>query len=63
MRYIVENVDREHCLPGAPSEHDFAMVIDSEARDIHPISGAPQRKIVFRGSLRECHEWVAGRQP
>lgn len=54
----VINVDRLHTLPGEPSEHDFAVVLDTERVERHAITGAAQPAQVYSGTLAECWRWV-----
>lgn len=56
----VINVTRLNCLPGAgPFDHDDAIVVHDTETEAHIISGKPQRKVLFRGTLAEAHAWVA----
>lgn len=53
------NVDRLNSLPGAgPFDHDRAIVVHDTETEPHIITGQPQRKILFRGTLAEAHAWV-----
>jgi hypothetical protein len=55
----VINVDRLNCLPGAgPYDHDNAIVVSESEMEPHIITGKAQRKILFRGTLADCHSWV-----
>lgn len=58
MRYKIVNVDRVHALPGVSSEYDTGYVYDTTITEPHPITGKPQYKHVFTGSLIDCHSWV-----
>jgi hypothetical protein len=53
------NVDRLHALPGGPSVYDRCIVVDGERTERHPITGQPQRAVVYRGTVIECARWIA----
>lgn len=59
----VINVTRRQCLPGSgPFDHDDAIVVSETETERHIITGQEQAKILFRGTLRECHDWHESNQ-
>jgi hypothetical protein len=60
MNMKVINVDRLNSLPGdGPFDHDKAIVVSTTETELHIITGKPQPVCLFRGTLRECHDFVA----
>jgi hypothetical protein len=58
-QFKVVNIDRLRSLPGCgPFDHDFSVVLSANEQEPHPITGHLQPKCLYRGTLRECHNWV-----
>lgn len=55
----ITNVDRLKSLPGVgPFDSDRAIVTSETETEPHIITGKPQAKILFRGTLAKAHEFV-----
>ena len=55
------NLDRQQsaCFGGMPSEHDFSHVYDLDQMSENPITKQMQPKLVYFGTLKKCHEFMA----
>jgi hypothetical protein len=62
-RYRIVNLDHLNTLPGGQGEpHDRAVVLDEHARQPHPLTGRPQPQVVFTGTLRAAHAFLAAKE-
>lgn len=57
---VIHNIDRLYssALGGDPSEYDRCVVLDLNETEQNIITGKPQSKIVYVGTLKECHDWI-----
>jgi len=57
----VVNLERQGCIPHVPIgdiSHERAVVMSTVETAQHPLTGKPQPKELFRGTLGECNEFV-----
>lgn len=46
------------CFGGMPSEHDFCHVYSNTETVPHPLTGKPQPKLLFWGTLKDAHAFM-----
>lgn len=57
----VVNLERQGCIPHVPIGdigHERAVVVSTIETAQHPLTGKPQPKELFRGTLNECNDFA-----
>ena len=66
MTYVIEMEDVTVYLPHSPIGVEYTHYVYSGRTAPHPITGIPQRELIFVGTRDECETYVArraGRNP